>query len=85
MRKTLAFNDTIKATYSSCNSIPLSSLAPFESGKLNSLSECSGKGVGASNTSVSTMEPLEDPNDTLQVEGEKDYSVDKFKLELNRF
>lgn len=31
----------------------------------NSRSACSGNGVGVSNTSVSTIEPFDDPNDTL--------------------
>lgn len=33
----------------------------------NSRSAFSGKGVGVSNTSVSTMEPFEEPKETLQV------------------
>jgi hypothetical protein len=32
----------------------------------NSRSECSGKGVGVSKTSVSTIDPLDEPNDTLK-------------------
>lgn len=34
-------------------------------GKPNSRSACSGNGVGVSNTNVSTIEPLDDPNETL--------------------
>lgn len=40
--------------------------APTASGgKPNSRSACSGNGVGVSNTSVSTIEPFDEPNDTL--------------------
>lgn len=34
----------------------------------NSRSECSGSGVGVSKISVSTIEPFDDPNETLQEE-----------------
>lgn len=34
-------------------------------GKLKARSACSGSGVGVSKTSVSTIDPLDDPNDTL--------------------
>lgn len=36
-------------------------------GKLNSLSACSGNGVGVSKTRVSTIDPFDDPNDTLEM------------------
>lgn len=32
----------------------------------NSRSACSGSGVGVSNTNVSTIEPFDEPNETLQ-------------------
>lgn len=69
------------STYSSCNSMPLSSRADVEllpcpatlcvvdnlsAGKPNSRSACSGNGVGVSKTSVSTIEPFDEPNETLQ-------------------
>lgn len=40
----------------------------FSGGKPNSRSACSGNGVGVSKTSVSTIEPLDEPNETLQKE-----------------
>lgn len=77
-----ANNSRQNKTYSSCNSMPLSSrcvdrfsdavdcLLALEGfvcwgGKLNSLSACSGSGVGVSKTSVSTIDPFDEPNDTL--------------------
>lgn len=65
-------------TYSSCISIPLS-LSPFIfvfvvpviTGEKNSRSACSGNGVGVSNTKVSTMDPLDDPKETLKVKRRK--------------
>lgn len=36
-------------------------------GKPNSRSACSGSGVGVSNTNVSTIDPFDEPNDTLQI------------------
>lgn len=40
-------------------------------GKPNSRSACSGNGVGVSNTSVSTIDPFDDPNETLDVDTQK--------------
>lgn len=54
------FKSTKSNTHSSGQSV---SSPLVVSGKPNSRSECSGRGVGASNTSVSTME---EPKDTLQ-------------------
>lgn len=36
-------------------------------GNPNSRSACSGNGVGVSKTSVSTIDPFDDPNDTLDL------------------
>lgn len=63
-------------TYSSCSSIPLSStllltfcvvdlFVPSSGENVNSRSACSGSGVGVSNTNVSTIDPFEEPKDTL--------------------
>ena len=44
----------------------------------NSRSACSGRGVGVSKINVSTMEPFDDPKDTLKEEEEIlfDYSLE---------
>lgn len=64
-----AWKKYLKATYSSCSSMPLSSkgfscVSPVWLGK-NSFSACSGRGVGVSKIKVSTIEPFELPKDTL--------------------
>lgn len=41
--------------------------------KANSRSACSGKGVGVSNTNVSTIEPFDEPNDTLKKKKKKQF------------
>lgn len=60
-------------TYSSCSSMPLSFRSfSFDAGSVefvlekNSRSACSGSGVGVSKINVSTIEPLDDPKDTLE-------------------
>lgn len=67
--------NTFQYTYSSWSSMPLSSWPDEElahcppvdlfAGKPNSRSACSGNGVGVSKTSVSTIDPFDEPNDTL--------------------
>lgn len=59
-------------TYSSCSSMPFSSKmfscvsqTNWFEGK-NSFSACSGRGVGVSKMSVSTIDPFELPNETLR-------------------
>lgn len=68
-----SFDNLKTTTYSSCSSIPLS-FRPFSCAaasvwfvdEKNSRSACSGSGVGVSKINVSTMEPFDDPKDTLQ-------------------
>lgn len=64
-------------TYSSWSSMPLSSrpddelvlcpAADLSAGNPNSRSACSSSGVGVSNTNVSTIDPFDDPNETLEI------------------
>lgn len=45
---------------------PVALFADLFTGKPNSRSACSGSGVGVSKTSVSTIDPFDEPNDTLK-------------------
>lgn len=42
-------------------------VADFSAEKPNCRSACSGRGVGVSKTSVSTIDPFDDPNETLEI------------------